>query len=49
MHLVIQNFVTFPKYQKQNFWKHLDPNFFTPPPSEGGTKITKKFEVGPRD
>ena len=48
MHLVIQNFLTFPKYQKQKFWKNLNSNFFTPPPSEGGTKKTKKFEVGPR-
>ena len=44
MHLVIQNFVTFPKYQKQKFWKNLNSNFFTPPPSEGGTKKRKKIE-----
>ena len=43
MQIVIQNFLTFPKYQKQKFWKNLNSNFFTPPPSEGGTKKTKKF------
>ena len=45
---IIQNFLTFPRYQKQKFWKNLNLNFFTAPPSEGGTKKTKKFEVGPR-
>ena len=28
MHLVIQNFLTFPKYQKQKFWKNLNSIFF---------------------
>ena len=41
MHVVIQNFLTFPKYQKQNFWKKFNSNFFPPPPSEGGTKKQK--------
>ena len=48
MHVVIQNFLTFPKDQKQKFWKNLNSNFFTPLPSEGGTKKTKKIQVGPR-
>ena len=45
MHLVIQKFLTFPKYQKQKFWKNLNSNFFTPPPLEGGTKKLKKFKL----
>ena len=28
MHLAIQNFVTFPKYQKQKFWKNFNSHFF---------------------
>ena len=43
--VLIWNFVTFPKYQKQKFWKNLNSNFFTPPPSEGGTKKQKKFKL----
>ena len=38
MHVVIQNFWTFSKYQKQKFWKNLNLNFFTLPLSEGGTE-----------
>ena len=37
------NFLTFPKYQKQKFWKNLSSIFFTPPPSAGGTKKMKKI------
>ena len=48
MQIVIQNFLTFPKYQKQKFWKNLNSNLFTPPPSEGGTKKKIKMVLEPK-
>ena len=32
MHIIIWNFVTFPKYQKQKFWKKFEFKFLTLPP-----------------
>ena len=48
MNVVTQNFLTFPKYQKQKFWKNLNSNFFTLSPSEGGTKKTNIFKLSRR-
>ena len=48
MQIVIQNFLTFPKYQKQKFGKNLKYDFLPQPPSERGTKKMKIFEIGRR-
>ena len=36
LYVVIQNFLTFPKYQKQKFWKKIEFKFFPPTPLGGG-------------
>ena len=45
--LIIQfwNFLTFPKYLKQIFWKNLNYNFLLQPPSEGVLKKWKFLEL----
>ena len=48
VHVQFWNFLTFPKYQKQKFWKNSNYDFFTPTPSEGGTKKMKNFRIGRR-
>ena len=48
MHLVIQNFLTFPKYQNKNFEKMKIAIFLPQPPSEGGTKKMKISKIGHR-
>ena len=45
MQIVIQNFLTFAKCQKQKNWKNFNSNFFTTPPSEGGTKKRKNLKL----
>ena len=42
------NFLTFLKHQRIEFERNLISNFFTLPPSEGGTKKTKNLKIGRR-
>ena len=41
MALMIRNYLTFPKYQKQKFWKNSKFYFFTPTPLGGGHENSK--------
>ena len=45
MHVVIQNFLTVSKYQKEIFLKNLNPNFFTPPILKKGKKFKSVLEL----
>ena len=39
MYILVRNFLTFPKYQRQKFWSKFEFKFFNPtPPEEGGIK-----------
>ena len=48
IYILIWNFLTFLIYQKPKFWRRKKSDFFTPPPSEGGTKKMKILKVGQR-
>ena len=48
MHVVIPNFLTFPKYQKQKCWQNLNSDFLPRPPSEGDIKKMKILRIARR-